>query len=424
MLHVLIIAALVCGSYAGDITDFNCTDNNGANSKYVASAVNCPNKYSDAECEALFPNGAGGQPVPGQDTPNRPDNCFKVSTMLRDYAISNCPKRCGYCCITPAYNCKNKPNPRIICERITQDMCVSPYWKDIIAEDCPVACGFCDKPIGLVRKFLRIPEGMGMLRYIVFAALVCRSYGADIAADLNCTYVNAQNQNKVTFDATAVNCPNKFPEAECKALFVAQHAPVAIGSVEERPANCFGSPLLKQMAITNCPKWCGYCCISPAYNCKNKPSPRITCERITQDMCENPYWKPIIAEDCPVVCGFCDKPIGDCKDLATGCGNDMSICINIYMQDFVKPNEKGLEISFYTSVPTVPIFRKTAREHVDSVLVVEVEDLLLIVEVTRNVRIGFETDSAPTPSTLRIRGKNTVANLVVSAEMAEPCTPR
>ncbi|EPB71471.1 shTK domain protein [Ancylostoma ceylanicum] len=181
---------------------------------------------------------------------------------------------------------------------------------------------------------------MGMLRYIVFAALVCRSYGADIAADLNCTYVNAQNQNKVTFDATAVNCPNKFPEAECKALFVAQHAPVAIGSVEERPANCFGSPLLKQMAITNCPKWCGYCCISPAYNCKNKPSPRITCERITQDMCENPYWKPIIAEDCPVVCGFCDKPIGDCKDLATGCGNDMSICINIYMQDFVKENCK------------------------------------------------------------------------------------
>ncbi|EYB98792.1 hypothetical protein Y032_0128g1446 [Ancylostoma ceylanicum] len=146
MLLILIIAALACGSYAG-ITDLNCTDNNGAAAKYVESAVNCPNKYSDADCEALFPVGAGAVVAPGVAT-DRPDNCFKVSTMLKEYAISNCPKRCGYCCITPAYNCKNKPNPRIICERITQDMCESPYWKDIIAEDCPVACGFCDKPIG------------------------------------------------------------------------------------------------------------------------------------------------------------------------------------------------------------------------------------------------------------------------------------
>ncbi|EYB98794.1 hypothetical protein Y032_0128g1447 [Ancylostoma ceylanicum] len=194
--------------------------------------------------------------------------------------------------------------------------------------------------LGLVRKFLQFPEGMGVLQYLLFAALACRSYGADpIAADLNCTYLDGQTRK---FDATAVNCPNKFPDAECKALFplTAQHDEVAAGSQHERPKNCLKAPLLRQMAITNCPKWCGYCCISPAYNCKNKPNPRITCERITQDMCENPYWKEIIAEDCPVVCGFCDKPIGNCKDLATGCGNDLSICTNIYMQDFVKENCK------------------------------------------------------------------------------------
>ncbi|EYB98793.1 hypothetical protein Y032_0128g1447 [Ancylostoma ceylanicum] len=195
--------------------------------------------------------------------------------------------------------------------------------------------------LGLVRKFLQFPEGMGVLQYLLFAALACRSYGADpIAADLNCTYLDGQTRK---FDATAVNCPNKFPDAECKALFplTAQHDEVAAGSQHERPKNCLKAPLLRQMAITNCPKWCGYCCISPAYNCKNKPNPRITCERITQDMCENPYWKEIIAEDCPVVCGFCDKPIGNCKDLATGCGNDLSICINIYMKDFVKMYELG-----------------------------------------------------------------------------------
>ncbi|EPB71470.1 shTK domain protein [Ancylostoma ceylanicum] len=85
MLLILIIAALACGSYAG-ITDLNCTDNNGAAAKYVESAVNCPNKYSDADCEALFPVGAGAVVAPGVAT-DRPDNCFK----------ENCKRTCGLC---------------------------------------------------------------------------------------------------------------------------------------------------------------------------------------------------------------------------------------------------------------------------------------------------------------------------------------
>ncbi|KIH56894.1 hypothetical protein ANCDUO_12922 [Ancylostoma duodenale] len=53
-------------------------------------------------------------------------------------------------------------------------------------------------------------------------------------------------------------------------------------------------------------------------------------------MCASPYWKDIIAEDCPTACGFCETPIGNCTDMATGCNKDLSICVNIYMQDFVK----------------------------------------------------------------------------------------
>ncbi|KAL6737178.1 hypothetical protein Aduo_010845 [Ancylostoma duodenale] len=144
MLQILVFAALLCGSYAG-IMDLNCTDNNGAQAKYIESAVSCPNKYGDTECEKLFPNGGGAKVEVGVAT-ERPDLCNEAG--LRELVVNACPKRCGFCCINPAYNCKDKPNPRISCQVITPDMCASPYWKDIIAEDCPTACGFCETPIG------------------------------------------------------------------------------------------------------------------------------------------------------------------------------------------------------------------------------------------------------------------------------------
>ncbi|RCN39671.1 shTK domain protein [Ancylostoma caninum] len=194
---------------------------------------------------------------------------------------------------------------------------------------------------------------------------------------------------------------------------------------DERPDNCFKYPGLRELAITACSKRCGYCCINPAYNCRDKPNPRISCQVITPDMCVSPYWKNIIAEDCPTACGFCQTPIGDCADRAAGCGNDLSICINIYMQDFVKQSEKRQEILLEHQPQSLPLFRKTAKEHVDSApKAEEAEDLLLIAEMTQNVRTGFKTDSALAPSTLRNRRKNTVANSVNSAEMAESFTCR
>ncbi|RCN39670.1 shTK domain protein [Ancylostoma caninum] len=172
-----------------------------------------------------------------------------------------------------------------------------------------------------------------MLQIFVFTALLCGSYAA--ITDLNCTHLVGNDRK---YDASALNCPNKYPDDDCAKLFPGNE--VKVDMDDERPDNCFKYPGLRELAITACSKRCGYCCINPAYNCKDKPNPRISCQVITPDMCVSPYWKNIIAEDCPTACGFCQTPIGDCADRAAGCGNDLSICINIYMQDFVKENCK------------------------------------------------------------------------------------
>ncbi|KAL6737180.1 hypothetical protein Aduo_010847 [Ancylostoma duodenale] len=175
-----------------------------------------------------------------------------------------------------------------------------------------------------------------MVQIPVFAALLCGSYAG--ITDLNCTYLVGADRK---YDASAVNCPNKYSDEDCLKLFPdGAGGAVVPDQNTERPDNCFKYPGLRELAISACSKRCGYCCINPAYNCKDKPNPRISCQVITPDMCASPYWKDIIAEDCPTVCGFCETPIGNCTDLATGCNKDLSICVNIYMQDFVKENCK------------------------------------------------------------------------------------
>uniref|UniRef100_A0A0K0DR49 ShTK domain protein n=1 Tax=Angiostrongylus cantonensis TaxID=6313 RepID=A0A0K0DR49_ANGCA len=93
-----------------------------------------------------------------------------------------------------------------------------------------------------------------------------------------------------------------------------------------------------QVAVQTCPKTCGYCCITPAYSCKNKDAPRVKCETVTKEQCDDPTWKTILAEDCPAVCGFCDQKNPDCRDKITSCKNDIGICRNVDLQNFVKEN--------------------------------------------------------------------------------------
>ncbi|KIH64264.1 shTK domain protein [Ancylostoma duodenale] len=147
MMHLLFYTALVSGAMAA-ISDLNCTDAG----RYANSAINCQNKYPNADCENLF-----GNAVKVNTDTERPDKCFKNAAAaynepMKQLAVSICPLTCGYCCITPAYNCENKRNPRIACSTITPDMCENPVWKPIIVEDCPNVCGFCNE--GMCTKWV------------------------------------------------------------------------------------------------------------------------------------------------------------------------------------------------------------------------------------------------------------------------------
>lgn len=85
--------------------------------------------------------------------------------------------------------------PRITCSSITADMCTSLKWKDIITQDCPNVCGFCQegtrimlqqlifdrifdtmvKEIWLVKKFVcSIEYGIRFRRMCGFSTRLCK----------------------------------------------------------------------------------------------------------------------------------------------------------------------------------------------------------------------------------------------------------
>ncbi|KAJ1367870.1 hypothetical protein KIN20_028880 [Parelaphostrongylus tenuis] len=113
------------------------------------------------------------------------------------------------------------------------------------------------------------------------------------------------------FAPEAVNCPNKLPHANCLQLYTKD---VDIKGGEDRNDNCWKNkdtqkldPELVKVAVNICPKTCGYCCITPAYNCHNKQYSRVRCDLVTPHMCTNPIWKSILVDDCPKTCGLCSE---------------------------------------------------------------------------------------------------------------------
>ncbi|KAK6743926.1 hypothetical protein RB195_010926 [Necator americanus] len=151
--------------------------------------------------------------------------------------------------------------------------------------------------------------------------------------DPPCVYILARLPQ---FSEEAVVCSNILSESVCTALYGA--GVVAHSNDPDRVANCYKTAArdedLVQAAISTCPRTCGYCCLTPEYNCQNKQYPRIRCEFITRVMCNDPFWRNIIQEDCPNKCGFCNT--GNCTDLIPNCAKDISICRNVDMQAFVK----------------------------------------------------------------------------------------
>ncbi|KAK6751287.1 hypothetical protein RB195_002957 [Necator americanus] len=185
-----------------------------------------------------------------------------------------------------------------------------------------------------------------MLLYLIYAAIVQRTSAGIV--DLNCTYTEGEN---VKFSEGAVICPNVLDDSVCEKLYETE---AKLNGADDRDAKCYKNgdavdASFKKAAISNCPRRCGYCCMTPEYSCPNKQCydhdrnqhdhpllavPRIKCSAVTKTMCQSSIWRNIITEDCPNVCGFCKT--GNCTDIAPDCDRDTSICGQVGMQTFVK----------------------------------------------------------------------------------------
>ncbi|VDO20379.1 unnamed protein product [Haemonchus placei] len=233
MVFIMLSLALIFESTWAGILNMNCTETVGGVVKYAPSATNCMNKMSDANCLILYQTAvkAGG-------TDDRNQNCGgnPPDPQLVKAAIEICPQTCGFCCLTPAYFCNNKAQPRVPCSSVTTAMCTNPAWRSILEEDCPKTCGFCDQGV--------------MLFILLFLSLACDDVQAGIT-DLNCTnFVDGVFK----YAESAVNCRNKISDANCLILY---EAAVEYNTENERNAKCGGNPpdpQLVQAAIDTCPK--------------------------------------------------------------------------------------------------------------------------------------------------------------------------
>ncbi|KAK6751638.1 hypothetical protein RB195_003201 [Necator americanus] len=173
-----------------------------------------------------------------------------------------------------------------------------------------------------------------MLRVVI--AFVSLSVFTDASfTDMNCTNGDTTTTK---FIASSTACSDIYAPSTCLALF---GAAVVAGSTTDRDVKCNTdangiSEDVKQLAISVCPKHCGYCCNTPEYQCSNKLFPRTNCATVTVAQCSDATWRPILAEDCPNVCGFCLT--GGCVDKVIQCANDINICRQVDMQTFVKEN--------------------------------------------------------------------------------------
>ncbi|VDL69525.1 unnamed protein product [Nippostrongylus brasiliensis] len=164
---------------------------------------------------------------------------------------------------------------------------------------------------------------------LVFMALLA-SASATAFVDLNCTN---QNATASQFVQQATACEDLYATTTCATLFGTAVVPM---SDTDRDAKCTTDADTKKLATAACPKSCGFCCLTPEYNCANAQFPRVKCETVTQAQCKDSTWRPILASDCPNVCGFCKE--GGCVDAVIECANDISVCRNVDMQEFVKVN--------------------------------------------------------------------------------------
>ncbi|CAL2043718.1 unnamed protein product [Caenorhabditis brenneri] len=150
---LLLVFTLVPLALTQISVDYNCTSYNETRGfTYTSQAVTCQNVLPDNICALLFLDTPGAvMPEEGASS-SRPPVCYStansppymVNDELRQYAIENCPRTCGFCCLTSPYNCQNAYPPRINCATVTRAMCLYPAWRDVLINECPATCGYCD----------------------------------------------------------------------------------------------------------------------------------------------------------------------------------------------------------------------------------------------------------------------------------------
>lgn len=112
MFWALILLLAPAPLNADILDDFNCSTFT-TEWVYAPSAVVCNNVLSDASCQAMYEGDSGVYPAAGETTA-RDTKCYTLGSAgdpidagMKKVALENCPKTCGYCCQTSAYNCKN-----------------------------------------------------------------------------------------------------------------------------------------------------------------------------------------------------------------------------------------------------------------------------------------------------------------------------
>ncbi|CAI4230709.1 unnamed protein product [Auanema sp. JU1783] len=174
------------------------------------------------------------------------------------------------------------------------------------------------------------------MRLIVF--LICTGKCIAEIIDPSCTFYG---DDGLVFSNQSTSCKNVYSNTACSTLFPGKE--VVEGKSDERPLSCFttvnpqGTEVvtdIRRVAITSCPQRCGYCCLTNDYNCLNSEVPRVDCDIVTKEMCQNAHWFDILSQDCPKTCGLCSTE--RCKDEIDNCNSVM--CITIGMELFVKEN--------------------------------------------------------------------------------------
>ncbi|CAP29849.2 Protein CBG10428 [Caenorhabditis briggsae] len=158
--------------------DHNCTEWNPNGFVYSWQAVACQDVADESYCKSRYPSMY--YPAIGGGV-NRPMQCYTFASTppgtidedAKAAAIALCPKTCGYCCQTHAFNCQDK-NVNMACWTVTQAQCVSPQWRDFLAEECPATCGYCGDCYDLNPECPKAPEVCTNPRMQDYVNLNCR----------------------------------------------------------------------------------------------------------------------------------------------------------------------------------------------------------------------------------------------------------